>query len=63
VPAPDPTAADDQAVAEISNMLVRIEYNYLRETSAPGTRFEGQRLEDVQARAVLRRLREIGWQP
>lgn len=42
-------------------MIVRIEANYERETSAPGSRFEGQRLEAVQVRAVLRRLRELGW--
>ena len=40
-------------------MLIAIEANYERETSGPGSRFEGQRLEIVQARAVLRRIREI----
>lgn len=39
-------------------MLVRIEYNYARETSGPGSRFGGKRLEIVQAEAVLRRIRE-----
>lgn len=37
-------------------MLVRIERNYEREGSGPGSRFEGQRLEVVQARAMLRRV-------
>lgn len=40
-------------------MLVRIERNYERETSGPGSRFEGKRLEVVQAEAVIRRVREF----
>jgi hypothetical protein len=48
----------DELTEEIAGMLVRIERNYLRETSGPGSRFEGQRLEIVQARAVIRRVRE-----
>jgi hypothetical protein len=35
-------------------MLARIEVNYEREGSGPGSRFEGRLLEDVQAEAVLR---------
>ncbi len=50
---------DDELIEELAGMLVRIEANYARETSGPGSRFEGQRLEVVQARAVLRRIREI----
>ena len=50
--------SDDDLVEELAGMLVRIEANYERETSGPGSRFEGQRLEVVQARAVLRRVRE-----
>jgi len=34
-------------------MLRRIEYNYGREGSGPGSRFEGRLLEDVQAEAVM----------
>jgi hypothetical protein len=49
---------DEELTAEIAGMLVRIEKNYLRETSAPGTRFEGLTLESVQAEAVIRRVRE-----
>ena len=60
---PGQQASDDQAVAEIADGLIRIGYNYARETSGPGSRFEGQRLEDVQARWVLSRLRQLGWQP
>ena len=36
---------DDELTEEVAGMLVRIESNYLRETSGPGSRFEGQRLE------------------
>lgn len=50
--------SDDELTEEIAQMLVAIEANYERETSAPGSRFEGQRLEVVQARAVIRRVRE-----
>lgn len=50
--------SDDDLIEELAGMLVSIEANYQRETSGPGSRFEGQRLEVVQARAVLRRVRE-----
>lgn len=50
--------SDEELAEEIAQMLVRIEANYQRETSGPGSRFEGQRLEVVQARAVIRRVRE-----
>lgn len=58
---PESAAADEQLVEELAWMIVRIENNYQRETSGPGSRFEGQRLETAQVRAVLRRLREMGW--
>lgn len=48
---------DDQLVEDIAGMLSRIEINYLREGSGPGSRFEGQRLEVAQAKAVIRRVR------
>lgn len=51
--APRPTGL----VLEIADMLRRIENNYTREGSGPGSRFEGRLLEDVQAEAVVRRLR------
>jgi hypothetical protein len=44
----------DPLVVEVADMLVRIEVNYDREGSGPGSRFEGRLLEDVQAEAVLR---------
>ena len=37
-------------------MLYRIEANYEREGSGPGSRFEGRLLQDVQAEAILRYL-------
>ena len=49
---------DEELTEEVAGMLVRIESNYLRETSGPGSRFEGQRLEVAQAKAVIRRVRE-----
>ncbi len=39
---------------EIAWMLVRIENNYRAEGTGWGSRFEGERLEVVQARAVIR---------
>jgi hypothetical protein len=44
---------------EVADLLRRIEINYGREGSGPGTRFEGRLLEDVQAEAVLRRVAEF----
>lgn len=42
---------------EAADMLRRIEINYDREGSGPGSRFEGRLVEDVQAEAVVRLLR------
>jgi hypothetical protein len=53
-----PRHGDDQLVEDVAGMLVRIEINYHREGSGPGSRFEDQRLEIVQARAVIRHIRE-----
>jgi hypothetical protein len=50
--------ADDELAEEIAQMLVRVEGNYQREGSGPGSRFEGQRLEVAQARRVIREIRE-----
>jgi hypothetical protein len=47
----------DPLVVEVADMLYRIEVNYEREGSGPGSRFEGRLLEDVQAEAVVRLLR------
>lgn len=53
---PDP----DPVVREVADMLRRILVNYEREGSGPGSRFEGEMLETVQARAVIRHFRELG---
>jgi len=50
--------ADAELVEAIATMLYCIEANYLRETSGPGSRFEGQRLEVAQAVAVIRAVRQ-----
>jgi hypothetical protein len=51
--------AVDPLVEEIAAALVAIEYNYHREGTGPGSRFEGKRLEIVQAEFVVRKL--LGW--
>ena len=51
----DPALAED-----VAQMLVRIEVNYRREGSGPGSRFEDMRLEYVQACAAIRHVREAG---
>lgn len=38
---------------EVADMIARIERNYDREGSGPGSRFEGRLREDVQAVAVV----------
>jgi hypothetical protein len=55
---PSASPADD-FTEEIAAMLVAIERNYEREGSGPGSRFEGQRLEIIQARAVIRRVLQV----
>ena len=57
---PNVPRPDDPLTVEIADMLRRVEANYEREGSGPGSRFEGRLLEDVQAEAVLRRIREWG---
>jgi hypothetical protein len=44
----------DPLVREVADALARIERNYDREGSGPGSRFEGRLLEDVQAQYVVR---------
>ena len=56
VPSPNAPRPGDPLTVEIADMLRRIEINYGREGSGPGSRFEGRLLEDVQAEAVLRRV-------
>jgi hypothetical protein len=50
--------ADRALIEEVATGLWCIEGNYHREGSGPGSRFAGQRLEVVQARWALRRVRE-----
>jgi hypothetical protein len=57
VPSPAAPPDPDPAVREVADMLRRIQINYEREGSGPGSRFEGEMLETVQARAVIRHLR------
>jgi hypothetical protein len=55
----DQQIPDDEALTEeVADMLWRIEGNYHREGSGPSSRFEGQRLEVAQARAVIRCVRD-----
>jgi hypothetical protein len=51
---PNAPRPQDPLVREIADMLARVERNYDREGSGPGSRFEGRLLEDVQAEAVAR---------
>jgi len=44
----------DPLVREVADTLARIEANYAREGSGPGSRFEGRLLEDVQAEMAVR---------
>jgi hypothetical protein len=41
----------------VADTLRRIEVNYDREGSGPGSRFEGELLEDVQARTAVAMVR------
>lgn len=50
--------SDTELADEVAQMLTAVERNYQRETSGPGTRFEGRCLEAVQAEAVIRRIRD-----
>lgn len=52
--APRPT---DPLVREVAGILTRIEINYGREGSGPGSRFAGQLLQDAQAERVVRVVR------
>lgn len=54
---PPTKPAADPLEDEIAWMLVKIEENYLSEGTNWGSRFEGERLEVVQARAVIRAVR------
>jgi hypothetical protein len=54
---PNAPRPDDPLIVEIADLLRRIEARYDCEGSGPGSRFEGRLLEDVQAEAVVRRLK------
>jgi len=54
VPSPNAPRPADPLVRDMADMLYRIEVNYEREGSGPGSRFEGRLLEDVQAEAIVR---------
>lgn len=54
---PPTKPAENALEEEVARLLVAIESNYYREGSGHGSRFEGERLEVVQARAVIRRVR------
>lgn len=58
VASPNAPRPADETVRWIADTLRRIEQNYVREGSGPGSRFEGRLLEDVQADAVVRLMRE-----
>lgn len=47
----------DELTRDIADGLRRIENNYTSEGSGPGSRFEGQLLEDAQATWALREMR------
>lgn len=51
---PNAPRPDDALVREIADALARVEHNYHREGSGPGSRFEGRLLEDAQAELVVR---------
>lgn len=50
---PSKPRPDDKLTCSVADMLRRIEANYDREGSGPGSRFEGRLLEDVQAGRVI----------
>jgi hypothetical protein len=56
VPSPNWPRPASALVREVADMIRRIEYNYDREGSGPGSRFEGRLREDIQAEAVVARL-------
>lgn len=57
VPSPPAEPDPDPAVRDVADMLRRVQINYEREGAGPGSRFAGEMLETVQARAVVQHLR------
>jgi hypothetical protein len=60
VHSPNADRPADPLVRDVADILHRIEVNYEREGSGPGSRFEGKLLEDIQAERVVRHLRGAG---
>jgi hypothetical protein len=54
VESPNKPRPPNPVIRYLADTLRHIEINYEREGSGPGSRFEGELLEDVQARTVLR---------
>jgi hypothetical protein len=54
VASPNAPRPEDPLTRELADGLARIERNYGREGSGPGSRFEGRLLEDVQAGWIVR---------
>ena len=44
----------DGLIRAVADALRRVEINYHREGSGPGSRFEGRLLEDIQAQVAVR---------
>jgi hypothetical protein len=55
---PSKPRPSDPVVIAVADTLARIERNYAREGSGPGSRFEGTLLEDAQAKVVVRMVRD-----
>lgn len=60
VASPNKPRPGDPLIRAVADTLRRIENNYAREGSGPGSRFEGELLEDVQARTVVAMVRVAG---
>jgi len=58
VNSPNAPRPHDPQIVYIADTLRRIEGRYAQEGSGPSSRFEGRLLEDVQAEAVVRMVRE-----
>jgi hypothetical protein len=59
---PNAPRPEDPLTRELADGLARIERNYEREGSGPGSRFEGRLLEDVQAEWAVRTIgRRTAW--
>lgn len=54
VSSPNKPRPDDPLIRYVADTLRRVEINYEREGSGPGSRFEGRLLEDVQAEIAVR---------